>query len=224
MSYLVLFRIYNSYAKSNDTETLWWGGIPPRTFINSNEVELCDLALTYRIKSNIITNRSSSSDGVVCPTNDIFTITNIPSGSLANADANYMIACVENNSTYVIDIKVPLSMCSTGQFHNDPHPWINETYDVRYTSVNLVSTNSPRPTFRSWKIPCNTLDYRILVEIDSTVLNPAFIYRQILPSDEFRYSIENAKTKCDDVSYNITDKCMKHMMGEYYPIITKIIL
>lgn len=224
-SYIGLFRIYASnispttFDVNRHTILQYWSGIPPNTYIDDKLYPLCDI--NYTQHDNIYTNFSHDINihtGTVCNTNTAFTFMNVPTGSLTNADANYMIACVQNSLFYNITIRMPSIMCSSGYNSDDKHPWINETYDIRYASLNLVSTNSPRPTIDSWKIPCDQENFTMSIWVDPSIPHPAFLYRQILPDDNFTYSIKSAKTKCFDyVNNRYDDKCIAYVMDVYYP-------
>ena len=224
--YFALYRIYNSHIKApyfikNLSSIHYWGGLPPDTYINGEHTYLCDI--DYQQQGNIFTNFSQDINpitGTVCNINNNFTFMNVPSGSLTNYDANYMIACIEPGSRYTINIRMPRMMCSLGYKYSDEHPWINEQYDLRYASINLVSTNRPRPTIDSWKIPCNMENFTISIYVDKTIPQPAFLYRQILPYTSFPYSIQKAKEHCFDYVDNIYDSlCIQYTMGKYYPYI-----
>ena len=142
----------------------------------------------------------------------------IPSGSLTNYDANYMIACIQPGSQYIINIRMPKMMCSLGYRNSEEHPWISEQYDLRYASINLVSTNRPRPTIDSWKIPCDQENFTITIYVDETIPQPALLYRQILPNASFTYSIQTAKERCYDYVDNKYDTlCISKTMDVYYP-------
>jgi hypothetical protein len=224
--YFALYRIYNSHIPApyllNYSSVLhYWGGIPPSTYINGEPLQLCDV--DYQEQGNIYTNFSQDinpTTGTVCNTNNNFTFMNIPSGSLANYDANYMIACIQPGSLYTINIRMPILMCSLGYHNAQPHPWIDEPYDLRYASINLVSTNRPRPTIDSWKIPCNQENFTITIYVDDDIPQPALLYRQILPDTRFSYSIQKAKERCFDYVDNKYDAlCIRRAMGSYYPTI-----
>lgn len=229
--YFALYRIYNSHIKSphfikNLSSIHYWGGLPPTTYINGEPIPLCDI--DYQQQGNIVTNFSQDINpitGTVCNINNNFTFMSVPSGSLTNYDANYMIACIQPGSLYMINIRMPIMMCSLGYSDKQPKPWINETYDLRYASINLVSTNRPRPTIDSWKIPCNQENFTISIYVDETIPQPALLYRQILPNSTFPYSIQKAKERCFDFVDNKYDAlCISKSMDLYYPslIETKI--
>lgn len=221
-NYFALFRIYNSFlgsdTKYNDT-LYYWAGLPPRSYINGVETPLCEI--DYREKDNIYSNLSNKIDphtGTVCNINEQFTFMVMPEGSLANSDANYMIACIQSNKQYKVRVKTPQIMCSVGYTADEPRPWINETYDLRYASMNIESTMAPRPTVESYVIPCDKEEYEQDIWVDSEVPYPALLYRQMLPNPDFKYSIARAKLKCykhSDRMYNV--KCIKAEMGDYYP-------
>lgn len=225
-TYFTLYRIYNSQIQSppfihNLSVIHYWAGIPPSTYVNREPTQLCDI--DYQQQGNIYTNFSQDINpitGTVCNTNNNFTFMNVPAGSLTNYDANYMIACIQSGSLYTVTIRMPQLMCSLGYNSNQPKPWINETYDLRYASINLVSTNRPRPTIDSWKIPCNQENFTISIYIDSDIPQPALLYRQILPNVNFPYSIQNAKERCFDyVDTKYDALCIRKYMGSYYPTV-----
>ena len=225
--YFALYRIYNSHIKTpyfikNLSSIHYWGGLPPETYINGEHTYLCDI--DYQQQSNIFTNFSQNINpitGTVCNINDNFTFMSVPSGSLTNYDANYMIACIQSGTQYNITIRTPQLMCSLGYRSTQPKPWINESFDLRYASINLVSTNRPRPTIDSWKIPCNQENFTISIYVNETIPQPAFLYRQILPNISFPYSIQKAKEQCFDYVDNRYDSiCIRKTMDTYYPIIT----
>jgi hypothetical protein len=221
-NYFALFRIYNSFlgsdTKKNDT-LYYWAGLPPVSYINDVEFPLCNI--DYNQQGNIYSNISNKIDprtGTVCSINEQFTFIVIPEGSLANSDANYMIACINSNTHYKINIKMPRIMCSVGYTANEPRPWINETYDLRYASMNIESTMAPRPTIESFVIPCDVDEYEQDIFVSDDVPLPGLLYRQMLPTPDFKYSIAHAKQKCYkhvDKMYDI--KCIKVQMGDYYP-------
>jgi hypothetical protein len=224
-NYFALFRIYNSFFDQSFTtnnDILYWSGMPPKTYINGYEFPLCDIHYDKRnmMYSNI-SNKINPETGTICSTNNKFVFMVIPEGSLANSDANYMIACIMTNTKYRINIKMPQIMCSVGYTANEPRPWINETYDLRYASMNIESTMSPRPTVESYVIPCDVEDYELEIYVNDDVPFPGLLYRQILPNPDFSYSIEHAREKCykhADKKYDIA--CVKKQMGDYYPILT----
>lgn len=213
-SYFALFRIYDSQISN------YWAGIPPKTLVDGHEYILCDIDYDQQgtISTNFTQNLNSET-GTVCLKNNHFTFMSVPAGSLTNADANYMIACIAPNQLYKIRVKLPRIMCSI--VHGD-EPHINGDYDLRYASISLVSTSAPRPTIFTYKLPCDVIDYELEIEVPKDVVLPAFLYRQLLPDSDFKYSIERAKQKCYDYMNNIyDDKCIYAVMGEYYP---KIVL
>jgi hypothetical protein len=231
-SYFALFRIYNSFInkqpkkteKNENNDTLYWSGMPPKTYINGDEYPLCDIQYDKRnmMYSNI-SNEINPGTGTICSTNNEFVFMVIPEGSLANSDANYMIACIKPNTKYRINVKMPQIMCSVGYTANEPSPWINETYDLRYASMNVESTMSPRPTVESYVIPCDVEDYELEVYVGNDVPFPGLLYRQMLPNPDCKYSIEHARQKCykhADKKYDIA--CVKKQMGDYYPFLTII--
>jgi hypothetical protein len=118
--YFALYRIYNSHIKSphfikNLSSIHYWGGLPPTTYINGEPIPLCDI--DYQQQGNIVTNFSQDINpitGTVCNINNNFTFMSVPSGSLTNYDANYMIACIQPGSQYMINIRMPIMMCSLG--------------------------------------------------------------------------------------------------------------
>jgi hypothetical protein len=141
----------------------------------------------------------------------------VPAGSLANADANYMIACIEPGVLYKIIIKIPVLMCSLGF---SGHPYINEAYDMRYMSLSIVSTTAPRPTISTYKIPCGVSEYSVEVLVDAAISKPGLLYRQLLPNPDFPYSIAKAKNRCYDyVNRTYDDYCIISVMDQYYPVI-----
>ena len=94
----------------------------------------------------------------------------------------------------------------------------DEKYDLRYASLSLVSTTAPRPTITTYELPCDVGEYELEIEVPNDVVLPAFLYRQLLPDADFKYSIERAKQKCYDYVNNAyDDKCIYAVMGEYYP-------
>ena len=224
--YIGMFRIYTPHIPLSTFDTNryavhYWSGLPPNTYIDNKLYPICNIDYTHH--DNIYTNFSHDINphtGTVCNKNDVFTFMNVPTGSLTNADANYMIACVQTGLFYNISVRMPTMMCSSGYKSDDQHPWINETYDLRYASLNLVSTNSPRPTIDSWKIPCDQENFTISIWVDPIIPNPAFLYRQIMPDDKFTNSIKYAKTKCFDyVDNRYDDKCIAYVMDIYYPTV-----
>ena len=226
-TYFCLFRIYNSHIPVqefivNKSVIHYWSGIPPNTYIDGEPCPLCNV--DYEQQGNIYTNYSQDinpTTGTVCNINNVFTFMEVPTGSLTNYDANYMIACIRGGAYYNVKINMPRMMCSLGYNKQDKHPWINETYDLRYASINLVSTNRPRPTVDSWKIPCGRDNFTISIWVDSNIPNPALLYRQILPNATFEYSIRRAKNVCFDyVNNKYDDFCIEYVMGKYYPVVT----
>ena len=211
-SYFALFRIYDSQFKSDN----YWAGIPPKTLVDGREYALCNI--DYDQQGNISTNFTQTLNpvtGTVCLTNSEFIFMPVPPGSLSNADANYMIACIMPGQTYSVRIKLPKIMCSLYRG--------NDEYDLRYASISLVSTTAPRPTITTYELPCDNSEYEIEIEVSNDVVLPAFLYRQLLPDAGFKYSIERAKQKCYDYVNNIyDDKCIYAVMGEYYPKINLI--
>ncbi len=206
-SYFALFRIYVPMLN-------YWGGIPPRTLVDGRASPLCDI--DYEQQGNIYTNLTygiHDDTGTICTKNDEFMFMDVPAGSLVNADANYMIACVQS-SRYWVTIHMPTIMCSRRD---------DDEYDLRYASISLVSTSAPRPTVWTTQIPCNMTEFTMDITVPSEVIQPAFLYRQLLPSPDFEYSIANAKTKCYDyVENKYDDICISHVMGVYYPKIERI--
>lgn len=204
ISYFVLFRIYVPHLD-------YWGGVPPQTFVNSIEYPLCDI--DYEQQGNIYTNLTyglNNDTGTVCAKNEVFLFMDAPAGSLVNADANYMIACVKPCSVYRVSIRIPAIMCS----HED------DDYDLRYASLSLVSTSAPRPTIWTIRLPCNASVFETDVATDDIVVMPALLYRQLLPSSDFEYSIDKAKTICYDNQH--ADKCIHAVMESYYPKIERV--
>jgi hypothetical protein len=204
-SYFALFRIYDSQFTDN-----YWAGIPPKTLIDGEEYIPCDIE--YDQQGDISTNFTQDINpdtGTVCGTNDEFMFMEIPSGSLANADANYMIACIAPARSYKVHIKLPSIMCS---LNHGERPHIDDEYDLRYASLSLVSTSAPRPTIFTYKLPCNITEYEVNIDVPYDIVLPALLYRQLLPDANFNHSIERAKQKCDR-GY----ECIHVVMGEYYP-------
>ena len=226
--YFALFRIYNSflvsYTKYNNDTLYFWAGLPPISYINDIEFPLCEIE--YREKDTIYSNWSNKINphtGTICNINEQFTFMIIPEGSLANSDANYMIACIKPNTRYKIHIKMPQIMCSVGYTADEPRPWKNETYDLRYASMNIESTMAPRPTVESYVIPCDVNEYKQDVFVGSDVPLPGLLYRQMIPNPDFKYSIARAKEKCYTYVEKIYDvKCIESVMGHYYPRIQLI--
>ena len=210
-SYFALFRIYDSELEPEN----YWSGIPPETFIDGNEYLPC--GIDYSQQGNIYTNFTQSINpdtGTVCEMNEEFVSMPIPPGSLANADANYMIACLSPTKSYKLRIKLPKIMCSVA--HGEK-PHIDDEYDLRYASISLVSTSAPRPTIFTYKLPCNITNYEIDIDISINVVLPALLYRQLLPDPEFKHSIKRAKSLCE-----YGHECIRAIMGEYYPTIVQI--
>jgi len=224
-SYFALFRIYDSLFKGDDVlkPIYYWSGLPPKTLVDGRVFALCDI--DYSQQGNIYTNITSSihkDTGTICIENDTFMFMEAPPGSLMNADANYMIACIKSNTIYNVSINVPKIMCSLGFNDKDPHPWLNEKYDLRYASLSIVSTTAPRPTIETFAIPCDTDVYTTQIYVNDTTLMPALLYRQLLPDPDFQQSIETAKNKCYDYVNSIYDVvCIQKLMGKYYPTLTK---
>lgn len=193
-SYFALFRIYVPMIN-------YWGGIPPRTLVDGRASPLCDI--DYEQQGNIYTNLTygiHDDTGTVCAKNEEFLFMDVPAGSLVNADANYMIACVQP-TRYRVTVQMP-------------------DQELRYASISLVSTSAPRPTVWTEQI---TSDITMEVTVPSEVIQPAFLYRQLLPSPDFEYSIANAKMKCYDyVENKYDDICISYVMGVYYPKIERI--
>ncbi len=205
-SYFALFRIYDSRLQSEN----YWAGIPPKTLVDGIEYIPCDIE--YNQQGNISTNFTQDINpetGTVCASNEEFMFMPVPPGSLANADANYMIACITSAKSYKVYIKLPKIMCS---LNHGERPHINDEYDLRYASISLVSTSAPRPTIFTYKLPCNITDYEVNIYVPNDVVLPALLYRQLLPNTNFTHSIERAKQKCDH-GY----ECIHAVMGEYYP-------
>ena len=217
LSYFALFRIYAPLA--NETSPFYyWAGIPPRTIIDNREYQLCDI--DYEQQGNIYTNFTHNINpvtGTVCMKNDEFVFMEAPSGSLVNADANYMIACIQSGKSYRVTIQLPVIMCSLDR----AHPHIDEYYDLRYASLSIISTVAPRPTITSYQLPCNESQYTVVIEVGEEVTQPGLLYRQLLPDPAFPYSIAVAKSRCFDYVNNVYDDiCIRHSMGAYYPNIT----
>ena len=221
-SYFFLFRIYNSRLPTDDKNTdkndvYYWAGSPPETYINEQRSPLCNI--DYTQQGNIYTNITKylyPTTNTVCMKNEVFMFMEVPSGSLANADANYMIACISPGILYTVTIRMPWLMCSLWR----EHPYINETYDLRYASLSVVSTTAPRPTITTYKIPCNVSTYTVQILVDEAVVLPGLLYRQLLPNPHFKNSIAHAKSKCYDyVDSTYDDYCISSVMGDYYPTI-----
>jgi hypothetical protein len=205
-SYFALFRIYDSRLQSDN----YWAGIPPKTLVDGHEYLPCDIE--YNQQGNISTNFTQDINpetGTVCANNDEFMFMSVPPGSLTNADANYMIACIAPAQSYKVYIKLPSIMCS---LNHGERPHIDDEYDLRYASLSLVSTSAPRPTIFTYKLPCNITEYEVNIDVPNDVVLPALLYRQLLPNANFAHSIERAKQKCDR-GY----ECIHAVMGEYYP-------
>ena len=193
-SYFALFRIYDSQLQSEN----YWAGVPPKTLVDGHEYLPCDIE--YNQQGNMSTNFTQDINpdtDTVCANNGEFMFMDIPSGSLANADANYMIACIAPAQSYTVHIKLPRIMCSVS--HGEP-PHIDDEYDLRYASLSLVSTSAPRPTIFTY------------IDVPADIVLPALLYRQLLPDENFAHSIERAKQKCDR-GY----ECIHAVMREYYP-------
>ena len=180
---------------------------------------LCDI--DYQQQGNIYTNLTrdlNTVTGTVCIENDAFQFMEAPPGSLMNADANYMIACIQPNTHYNVSIQVPQIMCSLGYNIESEHPWINEQYDLRYASLSIISTTAPRPTIETYIIPCDIFVYTIEIYVTDDVPFPGLLYRQLLPNPSFEESIEYAKKKCYDYVNSVYDiYCIQLLMGSYYP-------
>ena len=152
--------------------------------------------------------------------NDEFVFMDVPAGSLVNADANYMIACIQSGKSYRVTIQLPTIMCSLDR----QHPHIDEDYDLRYASLSIISTVAPRPTITSYQLPCNASQYTVVIEVSEDVMNPGLLYRQMLPNSNFPYSIAVAKLRCFDYVNNVYDDvCIRHSMGAYYPEISLLL-
>lgn len=214
--HFALFRIYGSLFES---VLQYWSGLPPRTFIDDRELFVCDI--DYEQQGNIYTNISNTiiaNTGTICMRNEKFIFMEAPPGSLMNSDANYMIACIQPNTPYKITIRMPSVMCSLGIHKNDEHPFIDESYDLRYASLSLISTTAPRPTIETFVIPCDIDVYSITITANESVPLPGLLYRQLLPNALFDESIENAKHACYDYYNNKYDYlCIEKIMGSYYP-------
>ena len=207
-AYFFLFRIYNPRLPN------YWAGLPPKTYVNGKPVPLCDIDYTQQgnIYSNI-TKRVYPETNTVCIKNEAFVFMDVPAGSLANADANYMISCIQSDTTYIVTIRLPQLMCYLD------HPYINEYYDLRYASLSIVSTASPRPTITTYEMPCDVPEFSIEIRVDDTVPFPGLLYRQLLPNRDFQNSIAHAKSKC--YKYVHSEYCIISVMGDYYPRIQK---
>jgi hypothetical protein len=217
--HLALFRIYGSLFDSVSKTLQYWSGLPPRTFIDGRELFVCDI--DYEQQGNIYTNISTTiitNTGTICIHNEKFIFMEAPPGSLMNSDANYMIACIQPNTSYNVTIRMPSVMCSLGTYKDDAHPFIDESYDLRYASLSLISTTAPRPTIETFVIPCDTDVYSITILANETIPLPGLLYRQLLPNAMFDESIENAKHACYDYYSNQYDYlCIEKIMGAYYP-------
>jgi hypothetical protein len=219
IDHFAVFRIYGSEYMFNNDTLHYWSGVPPSTYVDNNEYLLCDI--DYSQQGNIYTNISNSINpqtGTVCLKNAEFLFMEAPPGSLMNSDANYMIACIEPNTNYNITIKMPRLMCSVGFDRLEPHPYIDEPFDLRYASLSVVSTTSPRPTIETFAIPCDRDEFNIQISVNNTVPLPGLLYRQLLPDPYFKNSIAYAKKKC----YNHVDNqydyiCIENAMADFYP-------
>jgi hypothetical protein len=220
-TYVALYRIYNGGGMSGklkremmdpNPET-WWSGIPPITKINGQSISLCPLP--QRKWPIVYTNHTTDiipETGTVCEINNQFTFTPIPDNSLKNYDANYMIACIQPQTVYWIKIKVPEIGCN-----------ISEIGDVRYASLNIISTVSPRPTIETYSINCREKYFTKRIIVDETVPMPALLYRQILPNPDFKFSIQIAHDDCYNENTKYVDNdCIKSTMNQYYPEILVI--
>jgi len=208
-SHFALFRIYDSYI--ND----YWGGLEPTTYIDN--VRLANCKIDYNQQNNIYTDINI---GDFCNVKDKFHFIEVPPGTLTNYDANYMIACIEPNVIYNIEIKVPQLFCSMGFQTDDAHPHVDETYDMRYASLSILATTAPRPTIDSYAFLCNETTYTSKIIVSDDVPMPGLLYRQILPNSSFEYSIANAKNKCynpydSDNKYDVA--CIEKNMKHYFP-------
>ena len=208
-SHFALFRIYDSYV--ND----YWAGFQPYTYIDN--VRLANCKIDYNQQNNLYTDINI---GDFCNVKDKFHFIEVPPGTLTNYDANYMIACIEPNVTYNIEIEVPQLFCSMGFQEDDLHPHIDETYDMRYASLSILATTAPRPTIDSYAFSCNETTYTSQIIVNDDVPMPGLLYRQILPNPSFEYSIANAKHKCynphdSDTKYDVA--CIEKNMKHYFP-------
>jgi hypothetical protein len=208
-SHFALFRIYDSYV--ND----YWAGLQPTTYIDN--IRLANCKIDYNQQNNIYTDINI---GDFCNVKDKFHFIEVPPGTLTNYDANYMIACIEPNVTYNIEIEVPQLFCSMGYQQDDAHPYVNENYDMRYASLSILATTAPRPTIDSYAFLCNETTYTTQIIVNDDVPMPGLLYRQILPNPSFKYSIANAKHKCYN-SYDSDNKydvaCIEKNMKHYFP-------
>jgi hypothetical protein len=193
LRYFALFRIYESQI---DVSPKYWSASPPKTFINNQEYLLCDI--DYSQQGNIY----SIIENTNCTVDGEFLFMEDPPHTLMNEDANYMIACIQQNVHYSVHMKLPTVM---------HYPDFNDPYDIRYASISIVSRSVPRPTI-------NTLSLKhsetVSIFVNETVPMPALLYRQILPNKHFKNSIKNARTKC-----GTNMKCTKAIMGQYYPVL-----
>ena len=213
-SHFALFRIYDSYV--ND----YWAGLQPSTYVDN--VRLANCKIDYKKQQNLYTDINI---GDFCNVNDKFHFIEVPPGTLTNYDANYMIACIEPNVTYNIEINVPQLFCSMGYDQDDTHPHVDEKYDMRYASLSILSTNAPRPTIDSYAFSCNETTYKTQIIVTDNVPMPGLLYRQILPNPSFEYSIANAKHKCynpydSDNKYDVV--CIEKNMKNYFPKILRL--
>ena len=193
--YFALFRIYESQIHTTKDLLNYWSASLPTTFINNIHYHLCDI--DYEQQGNIY----SVTDETVCHGMDEFMFMDAPAHSLMNSDANYMIACIQPNINYTVTIILPEIM---------KYPDFDSYYDLRYASLSLVSTSKPRPTVSTFSLK-NPI-YKTSFIVDDSVPAPALLYRQLLPNKKFRHSIKNAREKCGS---NL--KCIKVVMGKYYP-------
>jgi hypothetical protein len=208
-SHFALFRIYDSYL--ND----YWAGLQPTTYIDN--VLLRNCKIDYNQQQNLYTDINI---GDFCNVKDKFHFIEVPPGTLTNYDANYMIACIDPNVIYNIEIKVPQLFCSMGFQTDDAHPHVDETYDMRYASLSILATTAPRPTIDSYAFLCNETTYTTQIIVSDDIPMPGLLYRQILPNPLFEYSIANAKHKCynpyeSDNKYDVA--CIEKNMQHYFP-------
>ena len=197
LRYFALFRIYESQIYTRSDVLNYWSASLPVTFINNIRFTLCDI--DYSQQGNIY----SHSNETACSGLDEFMFMDAPAHSLMNSDANYMIACIRPGVNYTVSIVLPEIM---------KYPDFDSYYDVRYASLSLVSTSRPRPTVSTVSLGSYNNVYRDTIIVDDSIPSPAMLYRQILPNPNFSHSIEKAREKCGSEL-----KCIKVVMGKYYP-------
>ena len=208
-SYLVIYRIYlpqESYKHSFQDLDYWfiWGNNPPDVYINNNLLPICKQ--NFNNSLYVETNYTDAS----CRSLNEFIISDTYKYTLPNYDADYIIACINTTKSYVkVEVIVPRQMCSKNMSLNE--------YDLRYASLNLVTINAPRSTYKTYYLSCNSKYYNnkqtFTIPLNN-VQNPAILYRQVLPNKYFTKSIQHAKIMCDS-----STKCLKETMDNYYPIL-----